>query len=100
MPRRVAAIAQHRDESRKNLKDRMPPRSLGSLSLRPPKETLMRRTLDRVGMLAAVVVLFGATALQARDDHAESNWFTAWSISIGHRMGPAFSGANFAPDVS
>src|SRR6266446_4257843 len=60
----------------------------------------MRRTLHRVGMLAAVVVLFGATALPARDDNAEANWFTAWSISIGHRMGPAFSGANFAPDVS
>ncbi|HSN93253.1 MAG TPA: GDSL-type esterase/lipase family protein, partial [Anaeromyxobacteraceae bacterium] len=33
-------------------------------------------------------------------DDAHGNWFTAWSISIGHRMGPAFTGANFAPDVS
>ena len=61
----------------------------------------MRRTVYRVGTLAAVLVLFASTALPARnDDNNQNNWFTAWSISIGHRMGPAFSGANFAPDVS
>lgn len=42
----------------------------------------------------------GAVALFAAGAHADDNWFSAWSISIGHRMGPAFGGANFAPDVS
>jgi lysophospholipase L1-like esterase len=61
----------------------------------------MQRTVCRVGTLAAVVALFGATASRAGgDEDAKGNWFTAWSISIGHRMGPGFSGANFAPDVS
>jgi lysophospholipase L1-like esterase len=61
----------------------------------------MRRTLYRIGILAAAGVLLGSTAVRAHDDdHERGNWFTAWSISIGHRMGPAFTGANFAPDVS
>jgi lysophospholipase L1-like esterase len=55
----------------------------------------MRRTLQRLAILAAAGVLLAATAARA-----DGNWFTAWSISIGHRMGTAFTGANFAPDVS
>ena len=62
----------------------------------------MRRTLRSITALAAVAVLFGSTAVLAHDRHDDErgNWFTAWSISIGHRMGPAFTGANLAPDVS
>ena len=65
----------------------------------------MRRILYRVGILVAVAVLVGSSAVRAHDDdddNGRGNWFTAWSQSIGHRMGraPAFSGANLAPDVS
>jgi len=63
----------------------------------------MRRTLPGVAVLVAVGVLFGSTAARADDrDHGDEggNWFTAWSVSIGHRMGSTFTGANFAPDVS
>lgn len=61
----------------------------------------MRRTLRSTTALAAAAVLLGSTAVRAAGhDDANGNWFTAWSISIGHRMGPAFTGANFAPDVS
>jgi lysophospholipase L1-like esterase len=60
----------------------------------------MRRTVRRLPILLAVAVLLGSTALaHDRHDHG-GNWFTAWSISIGHRMGPAFTGSNFAPDVA
>jgi lysophospholipase L1-like esterase len=63
----------------------------------------MRRTLTRY-LLAVAVLLFSVSA-RADDRNDDRNddqgkWFTAWSVSIGHRMGPAFTGANFAPDVS
>ena len=53
-------------------------------------------------LLSLVFVLSVAPVARAddRDDHGGGHWFTAWSQSIGHRMGPAFTGANFAPDVS
>lgn len=58
----------------------------------------MRRTPTGIALLLAASALAGPAA---RADGAEGGkWFTAWSISIGHRMGPAFGGANFAPDVS
>jgi lysophospholipase L1-like esterase len=50
-------------------------------------------TLIRL-LAAAAVALFAAGA------QADDNWYSAWTISIAHRMGPAFTGANFAPDVS
>ena len=63
---------------------------------------MLKRALYRIAALAAVAFVFGASAALAHDDDddARGNWFTAWSVSIGHRMGPAFTGANFAPDVS
>ena len=48
--------------------------------------------------IAATFAVFAVCA-QA-DNKPDNNWFSAWTISIGHRMGPAFTGANFAPDVS
>lgn len=62
----------------------------------------MRRTAHWFEVLPVVVVLSLSSIARAhdRDDHDRGQWFTAWSQSIGHRMGPAFTGANFAPDVS
>jgi lysophospholipase L1-like esterase len=45
-------------------------------------------------LLATTMILFAACA------RADDNWYSAWTISIGHRMGPAFTGANFAPNLS
>src|SRR5689334_10808096 len=61
------------------------------------------RNFARCRALCAVVILsFAAGAIARDDDHDQggSKWFSAWTISIGHRMGPAFTGANFAPDIS
>ena len=60
----------------------------------------MHRTVRSVTALIAVAVLIGSTAARADADFEKGNWFTAWSVSIAHRMGPTFTGANFAPDVS
>jgi lysophospholipase L1-like esterase len=63
----------------------------------------MSRNLARCRVLCAVAVLsLAAGAIAHDDDHDEgrSKWFSAWTISIGHRMGPAFTGANFAPDLT
>jgi len=62
----------------------------------------MRRTLQRMTVLTAVTMLLGSAPARGADrfDDADGSWFTAWSISIGHRMGPGFTGANYAPDVS
>ena len=48
--------------------------------------------------IAATFAVF--TVCAHADNKPDNNWFSAWTISIGHRMGPAFTGANFAPDVS
>lgn len=59
----------------------------------------MTRVLSRLLFAAAMAVT--AVCAHANDNwHADNDWFSAWTISIGHRMGPAFTGANFAPDVS
>ncbi|HYS08844.1 MAG TPA: GDSL-type esterase/lipase family protein [Myxococcales bacterium] len=72
----------------------------------------MRSLLARHRLLAAIAVLCIAVAARAhhdddrgRDDrgHGHGNggdWFSAWTISIGHRMGPVFTGANFAPNLT
>ena len=62
----------------------------------------MSRILARHGAVLAAAVLLCGVAARAHDhdDDGRSKWFSAWTISIGHRMGPAFTGANFAPDVS
>jgi hypothetical protein len=58
----------------------------------------MRRTAHWFEVFSAVLVLSLAPMARADDrgDHDRGRWFTAWSQSIGHRMGPAFTGANFA----
>ena len=53
----------------------------------------MRNIVRRL-LAAAAVAFFAAGAW------ADDNWYSAWTISIAHRMGPAFTGANFAPNVS
>ena len=64
----------------------------------------MRSFFARRRLLSAAAVLCFAVAVRAHDDddhgHGRGNWFSAWTISIGHRMGPAFTGANFAPDLT
>jgi len=63
----------------------------------------MRRIARWLGALSLVVVLSQSSVARAHDrddDRHGGHWFTAWAQSIGHRMGPAFTGANFAPDVS
>jgi len=62
----------------------------------------MTTILTRHRSLSAVAVLLFALSARADDDddRGRSNWFSAWTISIGHRMGPTFTGANFAPEVS
>src|SRR5512138_1548030 len=61
----------------------------------------MSKTSARLGPALAAVLLLCAASTRAHDrDDDRPNWFTAWSQSIGHRMGPTFTGANFAPDVS
>jgi lysophospholipase L1-like esterase len=61
---------------------------------------VIRSLLARLRVPVAVAVLSFAVVARADDDHGRgrsNNWFSAWTISIGHRMGPAFTGANFAP---
>lgn len=63
----------------------------------------MSKNLARHRILWAVAVLsfsVGAIAHDRDHDEGRSKWFSAWTVSIGHRMGPAFTGANFAPDIS
>jgi lysophospholipase L1-like esterase len=60
----------------------------------------MPTNLTRCRALYAIAFLLFALCARADDDARESKWFSAWTVSIGHRMGPAFTGANFAPDLS
>jgi lysophospholipase L1-like esterase len=60
----------------------------------------MRNVFRRHGwMIVAGIVSFAAAA-RAGDDEGRGKWFSAWTVSTGARMGPAFTGANFAPDPS
>jgi lysophospholipase L1-like esterase len=58
--------------------------------------------LRRIAMLAGLGLALAPTTGRADGQHDDEHgsWFTAWSVSIGHRMGTTFTGANFAPDVS
>jgi len=64
----------------------------------------MSTILARHRVLCAVAVLSFAIAARTDDDDdhqgGRARWFSAWTISIGHRMGPAFTGANFAPETA
>src|SRR5882672_12807702 len=64
----------------------------------------MSTILARHRVLCAVAVLLFAIAARADDDDdhqgGRAKWFSAWTISNGHRMGPAFTGANFAPETA
>src|ERR1700694_5974022 len=50
--------------------------------------------------LFAVGILLFAVSARADDDEDGPRWFSAWTVSTGARMGPSFTGANFAPDAS
>jgi len=64
----------------------------------------MKTILERHRILCVLAILLFAGAATAReddeDDGGPSRVFSAWTISIGARMGPAFGGANFAPDLT
>ncbi len=64
----------------------------------------MKTILERHRILCVLAILLFAGAATARedddDDGGPSKVFSAWTISIGARMGPAFGGANFAPDLT
>jgi lysophospholipase L1-like esterase len=64
----------------------------------------MRTILAKQRILCVLAVLLFAVAAKAREDDGEDGgrprWFSAWANSIGARMGPAFTGANFAPDLA
>jgi lysophospholipase L1-like esterase len=60
----------------------------------------MRKILGRHGLMFASAILFFAVAAKAGDEESRAKWFSAWTVSTGARMGPAFTGANFSPDAS
>jgi len=64
----------------------------------------MKTILERQRILCVLAVLLFAGAATARedddDDGGPARLFSAWTVSIGARMGPAFAGANFAPNLS
>jgi len=64
----------------------------------------MRSLLVRHRVLSVVAVLCFAIAARADDDHdgGRNNWFSAWTISIGHRMLTTLppGNANFAAETT
>ena len=58
----------------------------------------MSKMLARVS--AVTVLVFAVAAHAVSDSQGSSKWFSAWTISVGHRMGPTFTGANFAPNLT
>jgi len=63
----------------------------------------MKTIFERQRILCVLAVLLFAGAAVARDDDDDDGrgrLFSAWTISIGARMGPSFTGANFAPPLS
>ena len=64
----------------------------------------MTTILERRRILCLLATLLVAVAVRAREDDDEDGrpprWFSAWTVSIGARMGPSFTGANFAPDLT
>ena len=64
----------------------------------------MRTILSRHRVLCGLAILLFAVAAKARDDDDDDGgapkWFSAWTVSIGARMGPGFTGANFAPSLT
>jgi lysophospholipase L1-like esterase len=54
-------------------------------------------------MFAAGILLVAVSisvSARADDDDDRPRWFSAWAVSTGARMGPSFTGPNFAPDAS
>jgi len=64
----------------------------------------MKTILERHRILCVLAVLLFAGAATAREDDDDGDGparlFSAWTVSIGARMGPAFGGANFAPNLT
>src|SRR4051812_37492639 len=61
---------------------------------------LMSKPLARLSALA--FLLFTVAAHAVSDNQGSSKWFSAWTISIGHRMLPTLppGNANYAPDLT
>jgi len=64
----------------------------------------MKAILSKRSILCVLAILLFAVAAKAREDDDDEDgrprWFSAWANSIGARMGPSFTGANFAPDLT